>query len=206
MAREIEIKIPLTDDEYKSIYDAIYSKTTFDGVYFPNSNNFRGVEHLLKNDVYYSRYTTHEERVKNGEPRVIRIRSEQNLSTNEKKSYFCIKYKTIENGIEINSENETFVQDETVIDTLLKISGYTTYFDKKKDALSAYCRSSLNEAIEFHLELEVVNGLKYVEIEVTESDLPADEIRLTLEGLVTQLGLDASKRDSRSWMEIINHL
>ena len=33
MAREIEIKIPLTDDEYKSIYDAIYSKTTFDGLF-----------------------------------------------------------------------------------------------------------------------------------------------------------------------------
>ena len=57
MAREIEIKIPLTDDEYKSIYDTIYSKSN--------------VEHLLKNDVYYSRYNTHEERVKNGEPRVI---------------------------------------------------------------------------------------------------------------------------------------
>ena len=190
MAREIEIKLPLTDDEYKSIYNLIYSKSN--------------VEHLLKNDVYYSRYNTHEERVKNGEPRVIRIRSEQNLSTNEKKSYFCIKYKTIENGIEINSENETFVQDETVIDTLLKLSGYITYFDKKKDALSAYCRSPLNDSIEFHLELEVVNGLKYVEIEETESDLPADKIRRTLEEFVTQLGLDASKRDSRSWMEIIN--
>ena len=191
MAREIEIKIPLTDDEYKSIYDTIYSKSN--------------VEHLLKNDVYYSRYNTHEERVKNGEPRVIRIRNEQNLSTNEKKSYFCIKYKTIENGIEINSENETFVQDETVIDKLLKVSGYSTYFDKKKDALSAYCRSPLNEAIEFHLELEIVNGLKYVEIEVTESELPADEVSHALEGLVTHLGLDASKRDSRSWMEIINN-
>ena len=191
MAREIEIKIPLTDDEYKSIYDTIYSKSN--------------VEHLLKNDVYYSRYNTHEERVKNGEPRVIRIRSEQNLSTNEKKSYFCIKYKTIENGIEINSENETFVQDENVIDTLLKVSGYSTYFDKKKDALSAYCRSPLNDSIEFHLELEIVNGLKYVEIEVTESELPADEVSHALEGLVIHLGLDASKRDSRSWMEIINN-
>ena len=192
MAREIEIKIPLTEAEYDSIYAEIHSK-----------ENYSSVEHLLKTDTYYSRYNTHEERVKNGEPRVVRIRSELNPDTNEKKSYFCIKYKTIENGIEVNSENETFVQDEAVIDTLLKVSGYKTYFQKDKNALSTYCHTDLNKDIEFHLELEKVNGLKYVEIEVTQSDLPAEEVRAALEAFVIQLGLDASKRDSRSWMEII---
>ena len=195
MAREIEIKLPLTDEEYESLYKEIHS-----------GNNFEQVEHLLKNDTYYSRYKTYEERVKNGEPRVIRIRSEFNSGKGEKKSYFCIKYKTVENGIELNSENETFVQDEAVIDTLLKLSGYMIYFDKKKDAFSVYCHSALNKAIEFHLELETVNGLKYVEIEETKGELPADEVLNALEDFVTKLGLDASKRDSRSWMEIINHL
>ena len=48
------------------------------------------------------------------------------------------------------------------------------------------------------------NNLKYVEIEVTDDGSPADEVRSELEKFVTMLGLDCSKRDSRSWMEIIN--
>lgn len=197
MAREIEIKIPLTDEEYDSIFAGVYSKKSFDGVRFE-----KDVEHLLKSDRYFSRYDTRQERDEKGEPKVIRIRSEANPDSGETKAFFCIKYKSLENGIELNSENETFVQQPEVIEKLLEVSGYKTYFDKKKDALSVYCYSSLNEEIEFHLELEKVNGLKYVEIEVTDSDLPADQVRSTLEGLVGQLGLDASKRDSRSWMEI----
>ena len=188
MGREIEIKIPLTDAEYESIY---------------NSFTF---EHFFKTDRYFSRYDTHEERVQNGEPRVIRIRTEQDMSLGEKKSYFCIKYKTVQNGIELNTENETFVQDETVIENLLKVSGYHIYFDKQKDAFSVYSRCDYNDAIEFHLELEKVNGLKYVEIEVTDGTAPADEVTAALEKFVTRLGLDVSKKDSRSWMEIINHL
>ena len=54
-----------------------------------------------------------------------------------------------------------------------------------------------------HLELEKVNGLAYVEIEVTTDNLPADKVRQNLEAFVKELGLDPSKRDSRSWMEII---
>ena len=201
MAREIEIKLPLTEEEYKKLYSAIFGKSSYEGIQFLQADQ---PEHLFKQDTYYSRYDSHEERVKMGEPRVIRIRSEENLQTKEKKAYFCIKYKSVENGIELNSENESFVQDQSVIEKLLLLSGYKTYFDKKKDAFSIYCKTSLNPSIKFHLELEEVNGLKYVEIEETDSDLPAEEIRKALEGLVIQLGLDPLKKDARSWMEIIN--
>ena len=67
---------------------------------------------------------------------------------------------------------------------------------KNKDAFSSYYN-------DFHVELEKVNGLPYVEIEVTTDNLPADQVSKNLQDFVVSLGLDPSKRDSRSWMEII---
>ena len=159
---------------------------------------FTKPEHLLKSDTYYSRYKTREERDANKEPKVIRISTEENADQGKesKKSFFCLKRKSIENGIEFNAENKTFLEDESVLQQFFQIAGYTQYFQKNKDAYSTYHG-------DFHLELEKVNGLAYVEIEVTTSDLPADTIRQNLEAFVKDLGLDPSKRDSRSWMEII---
>ena len=195
MGREIEIKIPLTDAEY----DRLLS--------FVNGSEARELCHILKSDRYYSRYSTEAERreaVKAGtEPNVIRIRSEEDLQTHNKQSYFCYKYKSVENGVEFNSENETFIEDGDVLGQFFVGTGYTLYFEKIKDAWSVYCG---NDPVVFHLELEIVNGLKYVEIEVTQSTLAADEVRRSLEDFVTKLGLDVSKRDSRSWMEITGAL
>ena len=192
MGREIEIKIPLTDAEY----DRLLS--------FVNGSDVRRLTHILKSDRYYSQYSTETERraaVKAGkEPNVIRIRTEEDLQTHNKQSYFCYKYKTVENGVEFNSENETFIQDEEVLNKFFAGMGYTLYFEKTKDAWSVYYGE---DPVVFHLELEIVNGLKYVEIEVTQSTLPADKVRQALENFVTLLKLDVSKRDSRSWMEII---
>lgn len=192
MGREIEIKIPLTDAEY----DRLLS--------FVNGSDVRRLTHILKSDRYYSQYNTETERraaVKAGkEPNVIRIRTEEDLQTHNKQSYFCYKYKTVENGVEFNSENETFIQDEEVLNKFFAGMGYTLYFEKTKDSWSVYYGE---DPVVFHLELEIVNGLKYVEIEVTQSTLPADKVRQALETFVTLLKLDVSKRDSRSWMEII---
>ena len=185
MAREIEIKIPLTQSEYDSLFAKI------------NEPPFTTPEHLLKSDIYFSRYDTREERKAKNEPQVIRIRTDENLNEGTKKSYFCIKRKTIENGIEFNAENETFIEDEKVLEQFFEVAGYTKYFQKNKDAFSTYNG-------DFHLELEKVNGMCYVEIEVTTSSLPAETVRQNLEAFVKDLGLDSSKRDSRSWMEIIN--
>ena len=186
MNSEIEIKIPLTQSEYETIFSKIHETP------------FTKPEHLYKSDTYYSRYKTRQERDANNEPRVIRIRTEENLDHTEpsKKSYFCLKRKTIENGIEFNAENETFIEDEKVLEQFFEVAGYTKYFQKNKDAFSTYNG-------DFHLELEKVNGMCYVEIEVTTSTLPAETVRQNLEAFVKELGLDSSKRDSRSWMEII---
>ena len=208
MGREIEIKIPLTAEQYDKIFAVISGFETLSGV------EVLGVpEHLLKSDVYFSRYNTREESKAAGEPQVIRIRSEQiedmaasnieKVSTNER-SFFCIKRKTIENGIELNREDETFVENPEVIRDLLLISGYHQFFEKNKDSYGVHCQSVVLPGCDFHLELEKVNGLKYIEVEVTDETDSADSVRAALEKFMEQFGLDTSKRDYRSWMEIIN--
>ena len=201
MGREIEIKIPLTDAEYDKIFSVISGEQTLAGLEVA----IDGQEHLLKSDTYFSRYASREESKVAGEPQVIRIRSEAAAGdiTNER-SYFCIKRKTIENGIEVNREDETFVEKPEVIRDLLEFSGYHQFFEKNKDAYGVHCRSVVLPGCDFHLELEMVNGLKYIEVEVTDGSDSADDVRLALEKFMELFGLDTSKRDKRSWMEIIN--
>ncbi len=201
MGREIEIKIPLTDGEYEKIFKVISGEQSLTGLEVAAD----GLEHLLKRDTYFSRYDSREESKAAGEPQVIRIRSEACAEdkTNER-SYFCIKRKTIENGIELNREDETFVEKPEVIRDLLLFSGYHQFFEKNKDAYGVHCQSVVLPGCDFHLELEMVNGLKYVEVEVTDGSKEADDVRLALEKFMELFGLDSSKRDKRSWMEIIN--
>ena len=201
MGREIEIKIPLTDAEYEKIFKVISGDMKLDGLDVDSN----GLEHLLKTDTYFSRYASREESKAAGEPQVIRIRSEKPAeATAGEHSFFCIKRKTIENGIELNREDETFVEKPEVVRDLLLFSGYHQFFEKNKDAYGVHCQSVVLPGCDFHLELERVNGLKYVEVEVTDGSDKADDVRLALEKFMEQFGLDTSKRDKRSWMEIIN--
>lgn len=206
MGREIEIKIPVTDEQYQKIHSVITGKEKLSGVTICKHGDVPcPVEHILKSDFYFSKYETREESKAAGEPQVIRIRCEQ-YDKVPPKAFFCIKRKTIENGVEFNREDETFVEKPEVVRDLLLLSGYHQFFEKRKDAFSVYCESEVLPDCEFHLELEKVNELKYIEIEVTDEQdtmLSADSVRLALEKFVELFGLDASKRDSRSWMEIL---
>lgn len=200
MGREIEIKIPLTDAEYEKIFSVISGAEKLAGLEVKDKP-----EHILKSDEYYSRYNTRAESKAAGEPQVIRIRSESPAGdkTNER-SFFCIKRKTIENGIELNREDETFVENAGVIRDLLLFSGYHQFFEKNKNAYGVHCQSLVLPGCDFHLELEMVNGLKYIEVEVTDGTDKAEDVRVALEKFMELFGLDTSKRDKRSWMEIIN--
>lgn len=200
MGREIEIKIPLTDEQYDKIFSVITGTENLTGV-----KVFGQPEHLIKSDIYFSRYNTREESKAAGEPQVIRIRSEAPaVDKANERSFFCIKRKTIENGIEFNREDETFVEKPEIIRDLLLFSGYHQFFEKNKDAYGVHCESIVLPGCDFHLELEKVNGLKYIEVEVTDGADAADDVRAALEKFMEQFGLDTSKRDHRSWMEIIN--
>lgn len=194
---EIEIKIPLEESEFSYLEDSIYRRKTSENLEFSSS------EKILKSDEYFSRYKTRAERKSNNEFEVIRIRTEK-IGENQK-SFFTTKRKSLVNGFEVNDEKETFVENPEVLRNFLLESGFNIWFSKKKDALSVFCNLK-NHKMTFHLELEKVNGLKYVEIENTSScENQKDEIFAELKKIVSELGLDISKNDSRSWVEIIEN-
>ncbi|WP_294428819.1 hypothetical protein [uncultured Treponema sp.] len=199
MAREIELKVPLSEEQFDKIQRILSKQENL------SSFKFHSLEHIIKCDEYFSRYHTHEERIANKELRVIRIRTEklvEQCEDNKEKAYFCIKRKTIENGVEFNSEKETFVDDAEVLRAFFEAAGFIKWFEKKKDALGVICSLDGSD-FEAHLEIEKVNGLPYAEIEYTKDDLSADEVRSCLEKILLTLGIDPKKRDSRSWAEIL---
>jgi len=192
MGREIELKIPLAKEE-------------FDRLLRFQKEKKGSVEHLFKTDEYFSRYDDEEERRSSDEPRVIRIRYEKDQQGKNTASYFCLKYKKIENGVEFNREEESLIEKPEVLKEFLKLSGYKKYFEKKKESFGAFFDSgdNGNKGDSLHLELVNVNGHLYAEVEVTQEGPSADQVREALETFVKSLGLDISKKDSRSWMQIL---
>lgn len=203
MGREIEIKIPLTSKEFDRLYDFLCLKISIEGIQIlGNVKNPCERRFFLKKDEYYSKYKKEIERKENNEPQVIRIRTQD--FENERRSYFTIKRKVVEDGIEVNKEDETFIEDTNVLRDFFALAGYSKWFSKEKKACGVYCKFSSFEGVTFHLELEIVNELKYVEIEVTDTDESAKDIKSGLTEFVKALNLDPLKKDSRSWVEIIN--
>ena len=203
MGREIEIKIPLTSEEFDRIYDFLCLKKSIDGIkILGDDKNPCERKFFLKKDEYFSKYKKEIERRENNEPQVIRIRTQD--FENDRRSYFTIKRKVVEDGIEVNKEDETFIEDADVLRDFFALSGYSKWFAKEKKASGVYCTFNLLEGVTFHLELEIVNELKYVEIEVTDTDGSAKDIKAGLTQFVKALNLDPLKKDSRSWVEIIN--
>lgn len=203
MGREIEIKIPLTSKEFDRLYDFLCLKISIEGIQIlGNMKNPCERRFFLKKDEYYSKYKKEIERKENNEPQVIRIRTQD--FENERRSYFTIKRKVVEDGIEVNKEDETFIEDTNVLRDFFALAGYSKWFSKEKKACGVYCKFSSFEGVTFHLELEIVNELKYVEIEVTDTEESAKDIKTGLTEFVKALNLDPLKKDSRSWVEIIN--
>ena len=213
MSREIELKVPLSEDQYEKTTRIISGKIPFSPLAFHSQ------EKILKSDEYYSLYKTHEERIKNNEFKVIRIRTEKfsvlkpsgidmygDESGLSEKSFFCIKRKTLENGVEFNSEHETFIENPDVLRKFLTETGYIKWFEKKKNTLSVRCVLKTKPDFEAHLEIEKVNGLPYAEIEYTGEETSVEEVRPLLKEILLALEIDPKKRDSRSWAEILGEL
>lgn len=203
MGREIEIKIPLTSEEFDRIYDFLCLKKSIDGIkILGDDKNPRERKFFLKKDEYFSKYKKEIERRENNEPQVIRIRAQD--FENDRRSYFTIKRKVVEDGIEVNKEDETFIEDADVLRDFFDLAGYSKWFSKEKKASGVFCTFNLLEGVTFHLELEIVNELKYVEIEITDTKGSANDIKEGLTQFVKALHLDPQKKDSRSWVEILN--
>ena len=127
MGREIEIKIPLTSKEFDMLYDFLCFKRFIDGIeILGDDKNPCERRFFLKKDEYYSRYKKEIERKENNEPQVIRIRTQE--FENERRSYFTIKRKVVEDGIEVNKEDETFIEDAEVLRDFFALAGYSKWF------------------------------------------------------------------------------
>lgn len=200
MGREIEMKIPLTEGKYKELINIFCNRESdLEGITVIKSCP----ELVIKRDEYWSRYDSRAERLANNEPQVIRIRSEE--SAEKKESYFTIKHKTRQNGIELNKEDETYIEDAEVLRLFFTEAGYHKWFDKIKKNVGAYCNSSVLPGVEFHVELEDVNGLKYIEVEVTAEEGDAQVIKTALGDFMKLCGLNPEDRDCRSWVEILKN-
>lgn len=198
MGREIEIKIPLTKQEFDFLCDVFYfERKNLSGVEILKNSSKK----ILKQDEYWSRYKTRDERIKNKEAQVIRIRTEK--INDDEKSYFTIKHKTRENGIELNKEDETFIENPDVLREFFLESDYQKWFEKTKISFGSLCKSSLFSEIIFHVEIEKVNDFFYAEIEVTQEFGDAKNIKNALNDFSKQMGLSPDKKDSRSWVEIL---
>ena len=204
MAREIEMKIPLTEEQYDYIYDVIFGSKSIQGLTFEKPVN------IIKNDEYYSKYEIFAERmskVREGvEPQVIRIRTvlKSKEDKEKKEAFFTIKRKTVENGIELNKEDETYIEKPEVLRQLFNLAGYTMWFEKQKDAFSVYCTAPLLDGTPFHVELEIVNGFKYIEVEVLDEKIPAEVVKAAIGDFMKLFGLNPDDKDGRSWKEIVS--
>lgn len=189
---EIELKIPLNENAFTRIKNIIEKNDT-------DNIRFSKAEKILKADEYFSRFLSRDERKQNNEFEVIRIRTE---TIEEKtKSYFTTKRKTLKDGFEVNDEKETFIENPAVLKNFLLESGFEVWFSKKKEAVSTVCTL---KNFSFHIELEKVNDLLYVEIENTDSRIEnTDAVMERFKELVSLLCLDISKRDSRPWPAIL---
>lgn len=223
MGREIEMKVPVTNGQFKELYKVFTAQ---------KENNLICVtekKFVYKTDEYFSKYDSEEERAVNHEPKVIRIRAEKNDSSFEEKlsgtnlmpedfenyyvslknslvkenAFFTIKYKSIENGIEYNREEETFVQDAEVLREFFKAEKFFKYFSKEKKAFGFICHLTECPEIVFNAELENVNGFTYLEVENTEGVAEPSDVKAMLEGLFVALNLNPLNKDSRSWMKIL---
>ena len=197
MGSEIELKIPLSKTEYDGLFDEIWCKQKVEGIKILDFSK----DEVFKQDEYFSKYKTLEERKNSSEPQVIRIRTE--ITGGQKKSYFTIKRKTLRDGVEVNREDETFLEDAEVLREFFEEAGYWRWFNKEKKAFSAHCAICGKEELAFHVELVVVNEMPYVEIEITAENVAAEVGARVLEEFVQLLGLDPAKKDGRSWYSII---
>lgn len=198
MGREIELKIPLTKSKYEEVLNNFYlSEKSYPEITIIDQNPVK----IIKTDRYFSRYDTLEERREHNEPQVIRIRTdaEENGSS---KSYFTIKTKKYENGIEINKEDETFLDNPEALCIFFEEAGYHHWFTKEKSAYSCHCSLFNSPDLVFHVELVEVNKHPYIEIEVTSESQTPDQISGELDNFVKKMGLNPEDKDPRSWYTI----
>lgn len=201
MGREFEAKVLLTPDEYINILE----KQTQITICMATGSE--------KSDVYYSKYASTEEAIKNNES-LTRIRREDG------KAFFTLKQKNISNGFENNNECETLVSNISVIQKLLLDAGYSPYFKKYKfsHTILPETKPSL-PGVEVHIELEIVENSKHpekstykrfyaLEIEAVANDdaisVPDEDLATLVKSYFSAFNKTEADFETRSWRELLS--
>lgn len=171
---EVEIKIPLSLYQFSELL-----------------SRFGKGEFKIKNDYYFSKYNTYEERKEHNE-KLIRIREEVDGDC-----FLTTKNKSIKDGVENNIELETKI-DKGYFMKFFNDIGYLNYFSKNK-------KSWLLNIQGTNSELEIINNRYfYIEIEYITNMLESRESALlVIKQVCDVLGVNYEDRDERSWIEIL---
>lgn len=230
MGKEIETKVPLTKDQFYKAFRIL------SGQEYTNELSVKGFSLLFKSDAYFSQYNSREERLSNEPKVIrirkerfyddsdvqvqitknalvkdcdslLSQRDEYLSGANYKEdSYFTIKHKALENGVEFNQEYETKIESPEVLEKFFESTKFNKWFCKEKICFSSYVKMNIPEVLEFHAELETVFNLPYLEIEYTQETDDAAKVKKQLEKCIALLGADPSSKDNLSWIEIINKI
>lgn len=195
MGKEFEAKVLLTPDEYINILEQEVVES--------------GVK---KSDIYYSKYSSTEEALKNGES-LTRIR------TDGDKAYLTLKKKELVNGFENNKECETQIEDAEVVKKLLLEAGYSPYFKKYKTSYTIYIRlpTVFIPGVEVHIELEKVENSMHtekstykrfyaLEIEAVVSaglDVHTEELAEVVKSYFIYFNKTEKDFETKSWRELL---
>ena len=197
MGREFEAKVLLTADEFINIL------TNNSGVCLSVLSS--------KADIYYSKYSSNEEAIKNGES-LTRIRYEND------KTFLTLKNKEKSGNFENNKEYETRIGDVYVIEKLLTEAGYTPYFKKYKTAYPvSYYKPDHVNGITVNIELEKIENSKHkekptykcfyaLEIEALVEpgfNIDEDQLSHTVIEAFESFGYAEKDFETRSWQELL---
>ncbi len=201
MGKEFEAKVLLTPDEYISILEHEVGDTL-------NSVT----KAVKKSDVYYSKYSSTEEAIKNNES-LTRIRTEGD------KAYLTLKKKKLVNGFENNEECETLVKDVEVVKKFLLEAGYSPYFKKYKTSHTIHlCPSIMSiPGVEVNVELERVENSKHTEkstykrlyaleieaVALDELDVHTEELAEVVKAYFNYFNKTEDDFDARSWRHLL---
>lgn len=197
MGKEFEAKVLITPDEFINLLTGEVG-TCLGGP-------------ISKSDIYYSKYSSNEEAIKNGES-LTRIRYEND------KTFITLKNKEKIGNFENNKECETQVGDISVLEKLLTEAGYTPYFKKYKTSYSIYyCKTDHINGVDVHIELEKIENSKHkekptykcfyaLEIEaLVEPGFNIDEDQLSQIVIEAFENFGYAEKDfeTRSWQELL---
>lgn len=197
MGKEFEAKVLLTAEEFINIL------TSHHDVCLSILSS--------KADIYYSKYSSNEEAIKNGES-LTRIRYEND------KTFLTLKNKEKSGSFENNKEYEMQVSNASVLEKLLTEAGYTPYFKKYKTAYPvSYYKPSHANGVTVHIELEKIENSRNKEkstykcfyaLEIEAVVDPAfniyeDQLSHIVIEAFESFGYTEKDFETRSWQELL---